>query len=307
MATIYYIGLTSKKDSVTINLTNTIGDLIVAIAADEGLPTQYYSVSLEGSPDKSDRYYDDSTTTLTALGVVDGNVFICTPNQSGTKEDRQIQKLEIAAATRTADGNVRNVYDITRLPDTYNGNVPGADDNANVGGLLQGRPWTSYEAGLYKTTYTGYFADDVNFFATATPATAGANPATSVQTTVIEEPATDDGESFSVQWLGYFKPTTTETHTFFLNSDDASYMWIGATAVTGFATGNALINNGGGHAPQEVSGSIALTAGQYYPVRIQFGEQGGGDLLEFNYSTPTIVKTTTVTGKVFYNSATNGH
>jgi hypothetical protein len=161
-------------------------------------------------------------------------------------------------------------------------------------------------AGLYKTTYAGYFADDVNFFATATPTTAGANPATSVQTTVIEEPGSDDGESFSVQWLGYFKPTTTETHTFFLNSDDASYMWIGATAVTGFTTGNALINNGGGHAPQEVSGSIALTAGQYYPVRIQFGEQGGGDLLEFNYSTPTIVKTTTVTGKVFYNSATNG-
>ena len=161
-------------------------------------------------------------------------------------------------------------------------------------------------AGLYKTTYAGYFADVPAFFATATPATVGANPATSVQTTVIEEPGSDDGEGFSVQWLGYFKPTTTETHTFFLNSDDASYMWIGATAVTGFTTGNALINNGGGHAPQEVSGSIALTAGQYYPVRIQFGEQGGGDLLEFNYSTPTIVKTTTVTGKVFYNSATNG-
>ena len=161
-------------------------------------------------------------------------------------------------------------------------------------------------AGLYKTTYAGYFGDVPAFFATATPTTVGANPATSVQTTVIEEPGSDDGEAFSVQWLGYFKPTTTETHTFFLNSDDASYMWIGATAVTGFTTVNAFINNGGGHAPVEASGSIALTAGEYYPVRIQFGEQGGGDLLEFNYSTPTIVKTTTVTGKVFYNSATNG-
>ena len=162
-------------------------------------------------------------------------------------------------------------------------------------------------AGLYKTTYAGYFADNPAFFATATPGTFGANPATSVQTTVIEEPATADGEAFSVQWLGYFKPTTTETHTFFLNSDDASYMWIGATAVTGFTTANALINNGGAHAPVEASGSIALTAGEYYAVRIQYGESGGGDLLEFNYSTPTIVKTTTVTGKVFYNSATNGH
>lgn len=141
MATIYYIGLTSKKNSVTINLSQTIGDLIVAIAADEGLPTQYYSISLEGSPDKSDRYYDDSTTTLTALGAVDGSVFICTPYQSGTKQERQIQKLEIAAKTRTADGNARDEYNITQLPDTYDGNESGADNNPNTGGLVQGRPW----------------------------------------------------------------------------------------------------------------------------------------------------------------------
>ena len=161
-------------------------------------------------------------------------------------------------------------------------------------------------AGLYKTTYAGYFGDVPAFFATATPTTVGANPATSVQTTVIEEPGSDDGEAFSVQWLGYFKPTTTETHTFFLNSDDASYMWIGATAVSGFTTANAFINNGSVHGSVEVSASIALTAGVYYPIRIQMGDQSGGDVLDLNYSTPTIVKTTTVTGKIFYNSATNG-
>jgi hypothetical protein len=183
-----------------------------------------------------------------------------------------------------------------------------------VGGLVVGRPWTTTSgdaAGLFKTTYAGYFDDDVNFFATATPTTFGANPATSVQTTEIFEPNSDDvsaggDELFSVQWLGYFKPTTTETYTFFLNSDDGSYMWIGATAVTGFTIGNALINNGGAHAPVEVSGSIALIAGQYYPVRIQYGEGGGSGELQFNYETPTIAKTTDVTGKVFYNTATNG-
>ena len=155
-------------------------------------------------------------------------------------------------------------------------------------------------AGLYRTTYTGYFADNPAFFATAT-----------VSSSAVNLSPIGDGdpgfEPFSVQLLGYFKPTTTETHTFFLNSDDASYMWIGATAVTGFTTANALINNGGAHAPVEASGSIALTAGVYYPVRIQYGEGGGGDELQFNYSTPTIVYTATVTGKVFYNSATNGH
>ena len=170
--------------------------------------------------------------------------------------------------------------------------------------------WTSwvtpYVAGLYKTTYSGYFSDNVNFFATATPASVGGNPATSVQTTSIFEPSQNDGENFSCQWLGYFKPTTTETYTFFTSSDDASYVWVGSNAQTGFTTGNSTVNNGGLHGTLEKFGSIALTAGTYYPIRIQFGELSGGDVMTFNYSTPTITKTTNVTGLVFYNSATNG-
>jgi hypothetical protein len=164
----------------------------------------------------------------------------------------------------------------------------------------------NYNAGLFKTTYAGYFADSVSFFATATPTAYGSNPATSVQTTAISEAATDDGSNFSVQWLGYFKPTTTETYTFFTNSDDASYMWIGANALSGFSTANATVNNGGAHGNVETSGTAALTAEVYYPVRMQFGEAGGGDNFGFNYSTPTITKTTNVTGLVFYNPLTNG-
>jgi hypothetical protein len=170
--------------------------------------------------------------------------------------------------------------------------------------------WTSwvltYTAGLYKTTYTGYFADNVSFFATATPTTFGTNPATSVQTTAISEASSDDGSSFSCQWLGYFKPTTTQTYTFYTSSDDASYLWIGPNALSGFTTGNATVNNGNLHGNQEASGTASLTAGTYYPIRIQFGEQGGGDVMTFNYETSTIGKTTNVTGLVFYNVTTNG-
>jgi hypothetical protein len=164
-----------------------------------------------------------------------------------------------------------------------------------------------YVSGLYKTTYAGYHNETPSFFATATPTAYGANPATSVQTTAISEPGgTDDGSNFSCQWLGYFKPTTTETYTFFTSSDDGSYLWIGANALSGFTTANATVNNGGAHGNEEVSGTAALTSGVYYPIRIQFGEIGGGDVFTFNYSTPTINKTTDVTGKVFYKSATSG-
>lgn len=158
-----------------------------------------------------------------------------------------------------------------------------------------------YLAGLYRTTYSGYFADSVTWFATATAT------ATTVQTTVIEEPNGDAGELFSMQWLGYFVPTTTETYTFYLSSDDASYLWIGNNAVSGFSTANSTVNNGGLHGVVEVSGTASLTANVYYPIRIQYGENTGGDVMTFNYSTPTIAKTTNVTGLVYYHPATRGY
>lgn len=170
--------------------------------------------------------------------------------------------------------------------------------------------WTTFQpyvAGLFKTTYSGYFADNPNFFATATPQAFGANPITSVQTTAISEPGSDDGSNFSCQWLGYFKPSVTSTYQFYLSSDDASYMWIGPNALlTSLSTPQAIVQNGGLHGNQETSGVINLTADVYYPVRIQFGENGGGDIMTLSYSHLSQAKTTNVTGLVFYNSTTNG-
>ena len=180
-------------------------------------------------------------------------------------------------------------------------------NNTNSGNIVMSVTSSNqYSAGLFKTTYAGYHNENPAFFVTATPATYGANPATSIQTTIIQEPSSDDGSNFSVQWLGYFKPITTETYTLFILSDDGSYLWIGANALSGFTTANANINNGGAHGSQERSGTVALTAGIYYPIRMQFGEIGGGDVFRFTYSTPTITKTTNVTDLVFYNPATNG-
>lgn len=164
-----------------------------------------------------------------------------------------------------------------------------------------GRKGISYLAGVVARRYNGgYFADDVTWFASQTVSS------TSIQVGSISEPNTDDGSDFSYQWLGYFRPTTAETYTFYLSSDDASYMWIGSNARSGFTTGNATVNNGGLHGVVETSGSIALSAGIYYPIRVQFGERGGGDVCTFSFSTPTISKTTDTTGITFYNPVTMG-
>jgi hypothetical protein len=151
MATINYWGLTGVKDSVTVNLTITIDQLITAIAADEGLATEYYTVSSLSDPSKSSLTFGDSSTTLTQLGLVDGGTVLCTTNQTGTKQDRQIQKLEIAAKARAADSNPRATYDISLMPTKYDENQ--IINNPNAGGLVEGRPWietvstfTFYEA-----------------------------------------------------------------------------------------------------------------------------------------------------------------
>ena len=62
-------------------------------------------------------------------------------SELSTKEARQKAKLDLAAAKRAADGNPRATYDITQLPTQYSGND--VVDNANVGGLVQGRPWVT--------------------------------------------------------------------------------------------------------------------------------------------------------------------
>lgn len=140
MATINYWGLTGVKDSVTVALTITVDQLITAIAADESLPTEYYKISVLNNPNINDTTYGDSSSTLTAIGIVDGDVVLCTPNQVGSKQERQVQKLEIAAKARTADGNARDTYTINDLPTKYSGND--LIDNPNVGGLVDGRPWS---------------------------------------------------------------------------------------------------------------------------------------------------------------------
>jgi hypothetical protein len=58
-----------------------------------------------------------------------------------TKELRQKAKLDLAATKRAADGNPRATYNITQLPTQYTGNA--VTDNANTGGLVEGRPWTT--------------------------------------------------------------------------------------------------------------------------------------------------------------------
>lgn len=142
-----YYGLLRTPTTLNIGTeTATFNAYIEVIRLAEGLPSNYYFLSLArdgrfNSADYPTEFFDDIEADL-GITLVEGDVFIARPLDEGlTKQQRQVMKLEISAKKRTRDGNARDTYDITQLPDTYNGNVSGVDDNANTGGLIQGRPW----------------------------------------------------------------------------------------------------------------------------------------------------------------------
>ena len=72
--------------------------------------------------------------------------------------------------------------------------------------------------------------------------------------------------SFSVKWNGTIIAPANGTYAFQLNSDDGSWLFI---------DGTLIINDGGGHPPQIVGGSVVLTHGPH-AIGVQFFECCGG-------------------------------
>ena len=160
--------------------------------------------------------------------------------------------------------------------------------------------------GLSWGYYTGYFNDDVNFF-TGAPSVSGivtSIPSINAGTNGYV-PANQSWSNYSVQWTGWFLSNYTGTWTFYTNSDDASYLWIGPNATSGFTVANSTVNNAGLHGMVERSGTASLVAGQYYPIRIQFGESGSGDNMIVSFENPVLTKTTNGQG-FFYPALTPG-
>lgn len=150
--------------------------------------------------------------------------------------------------------------------------------------------------------FNGYFSDDTSWFSTKTETNIGtttdmSNINTSTGGIV---PLDNSRDQYSVEWFGYFWPTVTGNHTFYINSDDASYLWIGSSALSGYNTSNCLINNGSLHGMQKIEGTIYLTADTIYPIRIQFGENYGGDNCIVSFTAPGISETSNFYGYTFY-------
>lgn len=85
-------------------------------------------------------------------------------------------------------------------------------------------------------------------------------------------------EDFSVLWDGYLRVTTDTTYTFYLTSDDGSWLW---------ADEAMIIDNGGLHSALERTGSIHLTPG-YHHIVVKMYENTGQAVARLEYSSPAL-------------------
>jgi hypothetical protein len=147
---------------------------------------------------------------------------------------------------------------------------------------------SSYASGLQVQIFNQYHNESISFFSTASLLYTDTTSDLTNITTATNSYSLPNGSSyFSTMHYGLFLANATGTWTFYINSDDGSYVWIGPTADSGYTTTNATINDGGGHGPTLKSATYPMDSGTYYPIRIMYGQNSGGIALEFSFTSPS--------------------
>ncbi|HEY5041370.1 MAG TPA: chitobiase/beta-hexosaminidase C-terminal domain-containing protein [Verrucomicrobiae bacterium] len=131
---------------------------------------------------------------------------------------------------------------------------------------------------------------------TNTTATAFANasfntPATLVRTDAVVNfnwntagPDPKIGQTvFTARWTGSVQPQFNETYTFYATADDGVRLWV---------NGQLLADGWVDQASTTYQGSIALKAQQFYNIRMDYYQNGGGAVAQLQWSSPSTTKVT---------------
>jgi hypothetical protein len=217
-------------------------------------------------------------TTLAALTALEAN------------NDRSVNHVSINTANTNTDLAATGL-----IAGTYK--VYTADTAGNLS-VVSNSAVTIVADGLIGTRYDGYFADNFTFFNTAISqpnANFETNPFIAITSATA---GTNYDDTFSAQWLGYFKASTTGEYTFSTTSDDSSWLWLGNASESTEALlarrsdANELVDNHGIHAARTQSGNITLTANQLYPILVYYGDNSGGDVITVSFKPPVGIVTT---------------
>ncbi len=84
-----------------------------------------------------------------------------------------------------------------------------------------------------------------------------------------------DADAFSVRWSGQIEPEFSQTYTFRVLSDEGVRLWV---------NGQLLIDDWEPHLLQSRTGTIALSAGQKYDIRLDYYDLTGSARIELSWS-----------------------
>lgn len=136
---------------------------------------------------------------------------------------------------------------------------------------------TNLKQGLSFKVYNGYMNDDISYFRKASLISGGITNNFSSLASATKNISNANSTKISVEWLGYIKSNADCTINVSMTSDDCSFMWIGDNALSGYTKNNTFINNGGLHPEVTKTNTFSLKSTEYYPLRIQFGQNKGGN------------------------------
>lgn len=153
-----------------------------------------------------------------------------------------------------------------------------------------------YNKGLQFTLYNGYYNGNLTFFDTAIirlglqgVSSGYSSDLTDIGTSTNQNEITNGGRTgFSIQFLGFFftGSNPTGTWTFYLQTDNESMLWLGPVATTGYTYQNCVVTNPDLNYDRMSSGTIELITNTYYPIRIMFGDGGGGYSMATRFKSP---------------------
>jgi glucose/arabinose dehydrogenase len=97
-------------------------------------------------------------------------------------------------------------------------------------------------------------------------------------------------DTFSTRWVGMVRAPTTGTYTFYTQTDEGVRLWV---------NGTRLIDNWAAHTLTENSGTIPLTAGVRYSIRMEYYDGTGAAVAKLLWSGPSVAKSTVPKSELF--------
>uniref|UniRef100_A0A6C0ASL5 PA14 domain-containing protein n=1 Tax=viral metagenome TaxID=1070528 RepID=A0A6C0ASL5_9ZZZZ len=144
-------------------------------------------------------------------------------------------------------------------------------------------PVFNYQPGLTFTIYKGYHNDNTNYANTAKVSSLQPNSNVTGEISSIGTGTNNAiivsqvNNNYTIQWTGFFYTGNTKKGywKFYTESDDGSFLWVNDTLV---------VNNGGKHSLKKKNGTIELDSTTFYPIKILFGNSGGGHNMIVSFS-----------------------